>query len=438
MSADAAPAPRLWLGLDLGATNAKAALVSDAGVVLTTHALPLSNDDRSPAAVVEMLLICSQACLQAQQPPVPFIAISAVGVGCPGKCNPNGTVEGIANFPWPPNTPLAQLIEARTGRPVFLTNDAAAVVAAENWVGIGKRVKNFAVLTLGSGVGCGIFNDGVLLQGCSGTIEGGHMIVQADGGRPCGCGSWGCLEAYVSANSVARRATEALDEEDAANPARDGEVAGVDGSGGGGGGGVPLPRSSLHQLRQAQRAVTAKGVFAAAAAGDTLALSVVDRVARVLAVGCINLSRVRACVRACVRTCVRALYPFPQASPRIRQSQSLPPTTACPCHHANHNYASPPTRALAPHRAGQTVDPETIAFTGGMAAAGDFLLDKVRAAMKVQSWTCLPTPLTLQLCEAGPNAGLIGAVAMARIRHQPQRLSASSEGAVGGGAVAGL
>jgi predicted NBD/HSP70 family sugar kinase len=307
MSADAA-APRLWLGLDLGATNAKVALVSDAGVVLTTHALQLSSDDRSPAAVVDMLLTCCQACLQAHKPPVPFSAISAIGVGCPGKCNPNGTVEGIANFPWPPNTPLAQLIGARTGRPVFLTNDAAAVVAAENWVGIGKRVKNFAVLTLGSGVGCGIFNDGVLLQGCSGTIEGGHMIVQADGGRPCGCGSRGCLEAYVSANSVAKLATEALDEEDAANPAR-GEEGEVAGGGDGGEGGVALPRSSLHVLRRSkqQGAVTAKSVFAAAAGGDALALSVVDRVARVLAVGCINLSRVRAsfsCSRACVGTWV--------------------------------------------------------------------------------------------------------------------------------------
>lgn len=256
--------PRRWAGLDLGATNAKASVVSEDGKVLSSKEVPL-GDDRSPGAVAELLCQCCSSCLD--QLKLAFSDLDAVGVGCPGKVDGvGGIVEGIANFPWPPSVPLAQLVQDRTGRPVFLTNDADAVVAAENWVGIGDRIQNFVVITLGSGVGCGIVIDGEMIQGSSGNIEGGHMLVQAEGGRPCGCGSSGCLEAYTSANSVARLATEALEDYE--------------------------DESSLRSIVAEGKIITCRDVFEAAKAGDALSVAVVDRVARVLAVGCINLSRV--------------------------------------------------------------------------------------------------------------------------------------------------
>ncbi len=269
IAASMSAAGRLWLGLDLGATNAKAAVVDDTGKLIAAQNRRLTGD-MSPESVVEHIIACSQACLAGLG--LTFADIAGIGLGSPGKINvTTGVVEGIANFPWPPAVPLAKLVSKRAGgRPVRLVNDADAVVAAELWVGIGTRSRHFVVLTLGSGIGCGIVADGRILQGCSGTIEGGHMIVQAEGGRSCGCGSSGCLEAYASANAVARQAREAL-----ATPAADAPSTLRD---------VPIAED--------EAGVTAHDVFVAAQAGDALALSIVDRVARVLAVGCINLSRV--------------------------------------------------------------------------------------------------------------------------------------------------
>ena len=255
----------LWIGLDLGATNAKAAIVNDEGAVVSVCELPLPAD-MSPEPVVGKLIECCQRAFESTS--FGFLDISAIGIGCPGKIDiVNGIVEGIANFPWDEPVPLAALISERAeGKPVYLCNDADAVVAAENWVGIGGKSNNFSVVTVGSGIGLGVVNDGQLVQGCSGTIEGGHMIVQAIGGRPCGCGSRGCLEAYTSANSVVKLAVEAL-ESRAEEPSSLRDIAG-------------------------SRDLSCRDVFDAAKNGDKLAASVVDSVARVLAVGCINISRV--------------------------------------------------------------------------------------------------------------------------------------------------
>jgi len=179
-------------------------------------------------------------------------------------------------FPGCTNIPLRDMIRAGTGGvPTTLVNDADAAVGAECWVGAARDqngsggVKDLVFLTLGSGIGAGMVVDGKVIGGSTGTIEGGHMIVDGSGrGRPCGCGSSGCLEAYASANSVVKRALEALEVEAAA-------------------GAIPLS-----VLAAKGDALSCKDVFDASKSGDELAAELVKETARYLAVGVINFCRI--------------------------------------------------------------------------------------------------------------------------------------------------
>ena len=149
-------------------------------------------------------------------------------------------------FPGCSNIPLCEMISRHTnGTPVTLVNDADAAILAEKWIGVGRKYDDLVFMTLGSGIGVGIVVNGQVVSGMTGTIEGGHHIIVA-GGRSCTCGSRGCLEAYVSANSVVRRTKEALTSSSQS--------------------------SSLNKLLDK---LTCKDVFAAAESGDPLAKKIV-------------------------------------------------------------------------------------------------------------------------------------------------------------------
>lgn len=136
--------------------------------------------------------------------------IRGIGVGAPNGNYFNGSIEFAPNLPWKGKIPLADMIRERTGIPVALTNDANAAAIGEMTYGAARGMKDFIVITLGTGVGSGIVVGGQLVYGHDGFAgELGHMIVKRNG-RMCGCGRQGCLETYTSASGVARTAREYL------------------------------------------------------------------------------------------------------------------------------------------------------------------------------------------------------------------------------------
>ena len=138
--------------------------------------------------------------------------IRGVGAGAPNANYYTGNIEDAANLPWKGIVPFAQMISDRMGVPCRITNDANAAAMGEMTYGVAKGMKNFIMITLGTGVGSGIVIDGKVVYGHDGFAgELGHTKIIRDGSaRPCGCGQKGCIEAYASANGVARTAQELL------------------------------------------------------------------------------------------------------------------------------------------------------------------------------------------------------------------------------------
>ncbi|MBQ5511310.1 MAG: ROK family protein, partial [Prevotella sp.] len=139
--------------------------------------------------------------------------IKAMGIGAPNGNYYKGTIEFAPNLSWGHDgiVPLADMFKERLGIPVGLTNDANAAAIGEMAYGVARGMKNFIVITLGTGVGSGIVINGQVVYGCDGFAgELGHVIMRRENGRSCGCGRTGCLEAYCSATGVARTARELL------------------------------------------------------------------------------------------------------------------------------------------------------------------------------------------------------------------------------------
>jgi glucokinase len=137
--------------------------------------------------------------------------IKGMGVGAPNGNYYSGTIEYAPNLPWKGIIPLAQMFEEKIGVPTALTNDANAAAIGEMTYGAARGMKDFIMITLGTGVGSGIVINGQLVYGHDGFAgELGHVIMRREGGRLCGCGRKGCLETYCSATGVARTAREFL------------------------------------------------------------------------------------------------------------------------------------------------------------------------------------------------------------------------------------
>ena len=163
------------------------------------------------------------ACVEALQVIIDQVGgiekIKAMGIGAPNGNYYNGTIEFAPNLAWAKNgvVPLAKLFSERLNNiPVALTNDANAAAIGEMVYGVARGMKNFIVITLGTGVGSGIVVNGQLLYGHDGFAgELGHVtMVRGEEGRLCGCGRTGCLECYCSATGVARTAREMLTKTD--------------------------------------------------------------------------------------------------------------------------------------------------------------------------------------------------------------------------------
>lgn len=198
------------IGLDLGGTNSVFGIVDARGEIKATTAIKTQGYDK-----VEDYVDASVDALKVIIEQVGGIeTIKAMGIGAPNGNYYNGTIEFAPNLAWAHNgvVPLAKLFSERLDNiPVGLTNDANAAAIGEMTYGVARGMKNFIVITLGTGVGSGIVINGQLVYGCDGFAgELGHVIVRRENGRPCGCGRSGCLEAYCSATGVARTARELL------------------------------------------------------------------------------------------------------------------------------------------------------------------------------------------------------------------------------------
>ncbi len=196
------------IGLDLGGTNSAFGIVdAEANVVATTTIR--TGEYRDVDVYVD-------SCCKALAPLVEKVGgigqIKGLGIGAPNGNYYNGTIELAPNLPWKGIVPLARMFQERLGIPVVLTNDANAAAIGEMTFGVAKGMKNFIMITLGTGVGSGIVVNGELVYGCDGFAgELGHVIVdRGPEARQCGCGRKGCLETYCSATGVARTAREFL------------------------------------------------------------------------------------------------------------------------------------------------------------------------------------------------------------------------------------
>ena len=209
------------IGLDLGGTNSVFGIVDSRGEIKATTAIKTQGydkvEDYVDAAVEALKVIVDQV--------GGIGTIKAMGIGAPNGNFYTGTIEFAPNLSWGRTgiVPLADMFSKRLENiPVGLTNDANAAAIGEMTYGVARGMKNFIVLTLGTGVGSGIVVNGQMVYGSDGFAgELGHMIVRPHEGRMCGCGRKGCLEAYCSATGVARSAREFLKESDEPSLLRD-------------------------------------------------------------------------------------------------------------------------------------------------------------------------------------------------------------------------
>lgn len=239
------------IGMDLGGTNSVCGIVDARGNILCTDSVKTQqypNIEDYIQAVCNILMPMIEKVGGIEK-------IKGFGIGAPNGNYYNGTIEHAPNLPWKGIVPMANMFKTKLGIPVALTNDANAAAIGEMTYGAARGMKNFIVITLGTGVGSGIVINGQLVYGCDGFAgELGHVIMRRENGRLCGCGRKGCLETYCSATGVARTAREILTKDS-----------------------TP---SLLRDLNPEE--ITSKDVYDAAVKGDAIALKIFDFTGKIL------------------------------------------------------------------------------------------------------------------------------------------------------------
>ncbi len=195
------------MGIDIGGTNTVFGIVDARGNVVASSSIKTGkhadfND------YLDELYVEAKRLIEANDAED---RIQGIGIGAPNANYYDGTIRNAVNLPWP-NLELAKLVSEKFGIPVAVTNDANAAALGEMTYGAARGLKDFIMITLGTGVGSGIVINGQVVYGHDGLAgELGHMIMKRNNGRLCGCGRTGCLEAYCSATGVARTAREFLE-----------------------------------------------------------------------------------------------------------------------------------------------------------------------------------------------------------------------------------
>ncbi len=196
------------IGIDVGGTNTVAGIVDKRGQIVNSGRIKTSTHANVEDYLDELSELLKKLIIESDAQG----KIKGIGVGAPNGNYFSGSIEFAPNLRWQGVIPLAEMLKERIGIPVALTNDANATAIGEMTYGAARGMKDFIVITLGTGVGSGIVVNGQLVYGHDGFAgELGHTIIRRDNGRPCGCGRNGCLETYTSATGVARTAREYLE-----------------------------------------------------------------------------------------------------------------------------------------------------------------------------------------------------------------------------------
>ena len=243
------------IGIDIGGTNTKIGVVDRDARILAQSKVQTAcykkADDFVDAVHREIQGLLRDA---------GEVELKAIGIGAPNGNYYKGTIEHAPNLNWKGIVPLVELFRKYYTVPVVLTNDANAAALGEMVYGGAKGMKNFIILTLGTGLGSGIVINGELVYGHTGFAgEMGHLTVEPYG-RECGCGREGCLETYVSATGIVKTVLELFAERRDPSPLR------------------KIPAEEL----------TSKAIAQAANEGDQIALEAFERTAEVLATAICN------------------------------------------------------------------------------------------------------------------------------------------------------
>ncbi len=182
------------VGIDLGGTNLRVALVSEEGEIIKKVKIPSSD------SIVDSLLTSVDEVITGD--------VAGIGLGVSGLVDrANGVVRASPNLPAIEGVETVRSLEKRFNLPVHIGNDADMAALGEKWMGEGKTLRSFVLLTLGTGIGGGIIYDHNLMEV---SAEIGHMSIMAAGER-CSCGNYGCLELYASARAMLSHAVAALE-----------------------------------------------------------------------------------------------------------------------------------------------------------------------------------------------------------------------------------
>ncbi|MGX7419631.1 ROK family glucokinase [Carnobacterium gallinarum] len=249
------------IGIDLGGTTVKFAILTEDGDVQQKWSIETDISDEGSKIVPDIIASINKHLERYNMTKADFIGI---GMGSPGTVDRElGTVIGAYNLNWSNLQFVKKQIEAETGIPFAIDNDANVAALGERWKGAGENGDDVTFITLGTGVGGGIIAEGKLLHGIVGAAgEIGHITVDPEG-YDCTCGKKGCLETVASATGVVRVARDYAD-----NFAGD---------------------SRLKYMIDDGQEVTAKTVFDLAKEGDVLAIKVIDRVSFYLGLACGNI-----------------------------------------------------------------------------------------------------------------------------------------------------
>jgi glucokinase len=240
------------IGIDIGGTTTKFGIVDARGTIISQGVIDTQTHEKFEMFIDELYAALKKLIDNAGG----IEKIRGIGVGAPNANYYTGDIEAATNLRWKGTIHLRDMMSKKFGVPAAVTNDANAAAMGEMLYGAARGMKNFIMITLGTGVGSGIVIDGKVVYGHDGFAgELGHVTSVRHNGRSCGCGKVGCLETYTSATGVARTAREML------------EI-------------FPERKSILRDITC--RPITSKDVYEAAIQGDEVAIEIFEFTGKML------------------------------------------------------------------------------------------------------------------------------------------------------------
>lgn len=251
---------KYYIGIDLGGTFVKAGVVDENYNIIAKASVDSADVSGQPEKVADRMAECAKAALEKAN--LTMDDVENIGIGAPGSVDPDTGMIIYANNLNFLNTPMRAYLEARTGKKIYLENDANVAAYGEVLAGAAKGYNDAIVITLGTGVGGGIIIDGKIFAGFNyAGAELGHMVIQKDG-RACMCGRNGCWEKYASARALTEDTKAAM---------------------------LSHPDNMMWKLVDGDvNKVNAKTAFQGMRAGDELAKRLIDKYVEYVACGLTN------------------------------------------------------------------------------------------------------------------------------------------------------